>query len=102
MMFGDLDRKALIPPCREQTPTTLHFTRKSANCCREYATINFFSQFPLIYNYYYNYQCVILIVRSNNYDNIIFIIHQWFCMRPECLDMSLRQLHTCEWNINAA
>lgn len=36
MMFGDLDRNALIPPCKEQTPTTLHFTRKSANCCREY------------------------------------------------------------------
>lgn len=48
------------------------------------------------------YQCVILIVWSNNYNDTIFIIHQRLCVRPKCLDVSLRQLHTREWNINAA
>ena len=30
-MFGDFIRKAEIPPCKEHTPTTPHFIRKSAN-----------------------------------------------------------------------
>lgn len=29
--FGDFARKIEIPPCKEHTPTTPHFTKKSAN-----------------------------------------------------------------------
>lgn len=47
-------------------------------------------------------QRVVLIVGSNNYDDTAFIIYQWFCMWPECVNVSLRQLHTCEWNVNTA
>lgn len=47
------------------------------------------------------YQRIILIVRPNNYNNAAFIIYQRLRVRPECVDVSLRQLHTCKWNINA-